>query len=285
MTLMSPRARMPLIAALAAAFLFAGSAGAQNDDYAEAQKLFRAGQHAQALERVDNFLKGNAKDARARFLKGLIFTEQNKTADAIKVFTGLTEDYPELPEPYNNLAVLYAQQGQYDKARNALELDRRDPWAHHAVAHCLEARGRLLEGVAFLESMADTWEGCNSFMYTHNWWHLALFYLGRGEVGEVLWLYDGAIAPREGGLVLELRNFVAQLDNLVVEIVVLLAQAAVLIALVLDTGMQVARVLDPAVWALLHSSSPSTTLVLLYTVMEISISSWNSLPMAFPSVV
>jgi tetratricopeptide (TPR) repeat protein len=134
MTLMSLRAQMPLIAALAAAFLFAGSAGAQNDDYAEAQKLFRAGQHAQALERVDNFLKGNAKDARARFLKGLIFTEQNKTADAIKVFTGLTEDYPELPEPYNNLAVLYAQQGQYDKARNALELSIRTH-PSYATAH------------------------------------------------------------------------------------------------------------------------------------------------------
>jgi len=134
MTLMSLRARIPLIAALAAAFLFAGSAGAQNDDYAEAQKLFRAGQHAQALERVDNFLKGNAKDARARFLKGLIFTEQNKTADAIKVFNGLTEDYPELPEPYNNLAVLYAQQGQYDKARNALELSIRTH-PSYATAH------------------------------------------------------------------------------------------------------------------------------------------------------
>ncbi len=134
MMLMSLRARMPLVAAITAAFLFAGSAGAQNDDYAEAQKLFRAGQHAQALERVDSFLKGNAKDARARFLKGLIFTEQNKTADAIKVFNSLTEDYPELPEPYNNLAVLYAQQGQYDKARNALELSIRTH-PSYATAH------------------------------------------------------------------------------------------------------------------------------------------------------
>jgi tetratricopeptide (TPR) repeat protein len=134
MMLMSLRARMPLVAAITAAFLFAGSAGAQNDDYAEAQKLFRAGQHAQALERVDSFLKGNAKDARARFLKGLIFTEQNKVADAIRIFTGLTEDFPELPEPYNNLAVLYAQQGQYDKARSALELSIRTH-PSYATAH------------------------------------------------------------------------------------------------------------------------------------------------------
>ena len=75
-------------------------------------------------------------------------------------------------------------------ARSALELDRRDPWAHHAVAHCLEARGRMLEGVAFLESVSDTWEDCNSFMYTHNWWHLALFLIDLDRCDEALALFD-----------------------------------------------------------------------------------------------
>ncbi|MBR2820117.1 MAG: tetratricopeptide repeat protein [Reyranella sp.] len=75
-------------------------------------------------------------------------------------------------------------------ARRAVAIDRRDPWAHHAIAHCLEARGRMLEGVAFLESVADTWEGCNSFMYTHNWWHLALFLIDLDRTDEALALYD-----------------------------------------------------------------------------------------------
>jgi tetratricopeptide (TPR) repeat protein len=75
-------------------------------------------------------------------------------------------------------------------ARRSLELDRHDPWAHHAVAHCLEARGRMLEGVAFLESMSDTWESCNSFMYTHNWWHLALFLIDLERHDEALRLFD-----------------------------------------------------------------------------------------------
>ncbi|MGH8751188.1 MAG: L,D-transpeptidase Cds6 family protein, partial [Burkholderiales bacterium] len=77
--------------------------------------------YTQAQDKVTSFLAAHPKDAKARFLQGLIYTEQNKQADAIKVFTGLTEDYPELPEPYNNQAVLYAAQGQYDKARTALE--------------------------------------------------------------------------------------------------------------------------------------------------------------------
>ena len=122
------------IALLLASLLIAPCAGAQSDDYQEASRLFRSGQQAQALERVDNFLKGNPKDARARFLKGLILTEQNKPADAIKLFTGLTEDFPELPEPYNNLAVLHASQGQYDKARAALEMAIRTH-PSYATAH------------------------------------------------------------------------------------------------------------------------------------------------------
>ena len=131
---MTPKFPVTRFVLLLASVLFASDAGAQSDEYQEATKLFRVGQHAQALDRVDAFLKSNPKDARARLLKGLIFTEQSKPADAIKIFTGLTEDYPELPEPYNNLAVLYAQQGQYDKARAALEMAIR---AHprYATAH------------------------------------------------------------------------------------------------------------------------------------------------------
>jgi ketosteroid isomerase-like protein len=87
----------------------------------EASKLFRQGQHAQALDKVNGHLTGNAKDPQGRFLKGLILAEMNRTQDAIKTFTELTDDYPELPEPYNNLAVLYASQGQFERAKGSLE--------------------------------------------------------------------------------------------------------------------------------------------------------------------
>lgn len=95
---------------------------ANADEIQDINKLFKQNQHAQALKRIDVYLTNKPKDAQARFLKGLILTTQRKTNDAISIFSSLTEDYPELPEPYNNLAVLYAGLGQYDKAKVALEM-------------------------------------------------------------------------------------------------------------------------------------------------------------------
>ncbi len=95
---------------------------ANGDELKDAQALYRQNQSGPALEKVNVYLASKPKDAQGRFLKGLILTDQKKPNEAIAVFTTLTEDYPELPEPYNNLAVLYASQGQYDKAKTALEL-------------------------------------------------------------------------------------------------------------------------------------------------------------------
>ena len=92
------------------------------EDTKEATRLYQQGKLDLALTKINSALSQQPKDAQGRFLKGLIFTEQKKAAEAIQIFTGLTEDYPELPEPYNNLAVLYAGQGNYDKAKAALEL-------------------------------------------------------------------------------------------------------------------------------------------------------------------
>ena len=104
-------------------FCFSGiSYAGPAEDTKDATKLYQQGKLEQALTKVNVALTQQPKDAQGRFLKGLILTEQKKNADAIQVFTGLTEDYPELPEPYNNLAVLYANQGNYDKAKAALEL-------------------------------------------------------------------------------------------------------------------------------------------------------------------
>jgi tetratricopeptide (TPR) repeat protein len=110
------------------------SIGAEADELQDATQLFKQGQQSQALSKLNSYLSNKPRDAQGRFLKGLIFTEQNKIADAIKVFSDLTQDFPELPEPYNNLAVLYASQGQYDKAKSALEMAIRTH-PSYATAH------------------------------------------------------------------------------------------------------------------------------------------------------
>ncbi len=119
---------------LGGALLISASLSAQADDLADANKLFKQTQYSQALDKVNEILTKKPKDAQARFLKGLVLTEQNKADEAIKVFLALTNDYPELPEPYNNLAVLYANQGQYDKARLSLEMAIRTH-PSYATAH------------------------------------------------------------------------------------------------------------------------------------------------------
>src|SRR5712671_8151594 len=138
-----PRLRLALLALLSAA-LFAAP-GARADELQDAAKLLRAGQHQQAMERVNKVLASKPRDPQARFLKGLIYTEQGNTKDALDVFTKLTQDYPELPEPYNNLAVIYASQGQYEKARTALEQSIR---THPSYATAYENLGDVYAKLA-----------------------------------------------------------------------------------------------------------------------------------------
>ena len=111
-----------------------GCAVVHADEYGDVSQLVRAGKLAEAMTRADQFLAAQPKDPQMRFIKGVIQRDTGKTAEAISTFTRLTEDYPELPEPYNNLAVLYAGQSQFDKARAALEMAiRTNP--SYATAH------------------------------------------------------------------------------------------------------------------------------------------------------
>jgi tetratricopeptide (TPR) repeat protein len=115
------------------------------DDLQDASRLLKEGQRDQALERVNKALAAKPRDPQARFLKGIILTEQGKAKDAIEIFTRLTQDYPDLPEPYNNLAVIYAGQGEYDKARAALEQSIR---THPSYATAYENLGDVYAKLA-----------------------------------------------------------------------------------------------------------------------------------------
>lgn len=122
------------IAGLMAALLLGLSLPAQADNIQDANKLLKQGEYVRAMQKVDDHLATDPKNPQARFLRGLIFNAQGKSDEALATFRALTEDYPELPEPYNNLAVIHASKGNYDEAINALKLAiRTNP--NYATAH------------------------------------------------------------------------------------------------------------------------------------------------------
>lgn len=113
-------------------FLVAGAA--QADVYGDVSTLAKTGKTAEAIAKADQYLGTNPRDPQMRFLKGVAQSKSGDLAAATTTFQTLIEEYPELPEPYNNLAVIYASQGQLDKARGALEMAvRNNP--NYAVAH------------------------------------------------------------------------------------------------------------------------------------------------------
>lgn len=114
---------------LAAAALLCGSAAmaqaAQSalvgEDYRKVNQLITVKNYAGALQAADAYLSNNPRDPQMRLLRSRVLVAQGKTAEARSQLLSITQEYPEIAEPYNNLAVLYAQSGELDMARTALE--------------------------------------------------------------------------------------------------------------------------------------------------------------------
>ena len=115
-------------------FALTAAAVVHAQDVREVEKLFRGGDATLAMQRADKAIADRPRDASMRFLRAVMLTELQRTTDAIDALNKLIEDFPDLPEPYNNLAVLLAAQGRIDTARELLETAlRHDP--AYAVAH------------------------------------------------------------------------------------------------------------------------------------------------------
>ena len=97
------------------------SLAAHADELGDVQRLYYSGQAVSAMQRADQFLATTPGDPQMRFMKGVMLADAKRDAEALAVFQKLTEDYPDLAEPYNNLAALYAAGGDYTKARATLE--------------------------------------------------------------------------------------------------------------------------------------------------------------------
>ncbi|MEO8250241.1 MAG: tetratricopeptide repeat protein [Burkholderiales bacterium] len=130
-----PASALPrLLGALAAAAALLYSAAVLASEYTDIQGLASSGNAKAALARADKSIAANPRDPQLKFLKGVIQSDAGMKVEAEQTFLALTRQYPELPEPYNNLAAIYAQLNQYDKARESLEMAvRLNPG--YAVAH------------------------------------------------------------------------------------------------------------------------------------------------------
>lgn len=87
----------------------------------EVSGLHRAGNTVAALARADAYLASNPRDAQMRFLKSVLLSDTGKGAEAEPILKQLAQDYPELAEPHNNLAAIYASRGDYGLARSELQ--------------------------------------------------------------------------------------------------------------------------------------------------------------------
>lgn len=110
---------LPLLCVAVA--LAVAAPAARADELGEIQRLQAAGQSAAALQRTERALGAKPKDPQLRFMHGVLLADARRNAEAIAVFERLTQDFPELAEPYNNLAALHAAAGDYERAKSALE--------------------------------------------------------------------------------------------------------------------------------------------------------------------
>lgn len=126
------------------------------DPARDIERLFRSGDLALAEQRVDLAIAAQPGSPRLRFLKGVMLSETRRETEAMAVFESLTQDHPDLPEPYNNLAVLHAARGQLDRARELLEQALRQDPAYFAAQENLGDVFIRLAHRAYERASADT---------------------------------------------------------------------------------------------------------------------------------
>jgi len=148
----------------------------------------------QALRIGDEIVDAHPTDLVAMKLHQNINFNRGNAPEMLRIARKVLPHNADNPHVHGMLAFGYEECHFLDKAevsaQRALELKSKEPWAQHALAHVMLTRGQVPEGRAFLTDVSSTWEGLNSFMYTHNWWHAALFDISLGDFDAVFAAYD-----------------------------------------------------------------------------------------------
>jgi tetratricopeptide (TPR) repeat protein len=148
----------------------------------------------QVLALCDQITTDHPRDMTALKLAQYHLFNLGDAAEMLRMALKALPEAGDIPYAHGMIAFGYEQchllARAEEAARNAIALQHDEAWAHHAIAHVMLTEGRVAEGAAFMESVAETWAGLNSFMRSHNWWHLALFYLSLGRHDDVRRAYD-----------------------------------------------------------------------------------------------
>lgn len=222
MILSTDRSTMPLLAE--SVDVIEGLGRRANDrerGHAAAARAWLEGDFAGAVRRYGDILLDYPRDLLALqvahvgdFLHGASTTLRDRVAQVVPAWDASIPGFSYVLGMYAfglEETALYSR--AEDTGRRALEMNRRDPWAIHAVTHVMEMQSRLRDGVEWLSSREQDWAPNNGFAF-HNWWHLALFNLDAGDIEQVLGLYDRAIRPARSAVPLEMIDAAAMLWRL-----------------------------------------------------------------------
>jgi hypothetical protein len=152
---------------------------------------------------ADEIASATPRDLAIVKLHQYVDFNRGRCAEMLRIALASLPHAPEVPQLHGMAAFGYEQCHLLDEAEEAanraLALRRAEPWAQHALAHVYLTRGCVPEGLRFMAGVSDTWAGLNSFMYTHNWWHLAVFLISEGRDAEALAIHDEHVWARERG--------------------------------------------------------------------------------------
>jgi tetratricopeptide (TPR) repeat protein len=144
------RARRNILqAALVGVLMLGGSAG-RADAVDDIRTLLARGEAAQALADAERAAASDPRNVPLQFLRGVALMDLRRDAEALALFERMGQDYPELPDPWNNMALLHARAGRLEQARQALETALRNDPGHRT------ARANL--GLVYVMLAAQTWE-------------------------------------------------------------------------------------------------------------------------------
>jgi tetratricopeptide (TPR) repeat protein len=203
-------ARPMLAESLAAQERLAGRANDRERAHTAAARAWLAGDFAGSVRLYGDILLDHPRDLLAlqiAHIGDFLLGESQMLRDRIaQVLPHWNADVPGFGYVLGMYAFGLEETAFYGRAeetgRRALELNRRDPWAVHAVTHVMEMTGRTTEGIEWLTERRPDWAPENGFAF-HNWWHLALYHLDLGETARALAIYDGSIRPRPSKIAYE----------------------------------------------------------------------------------